>query len=316
MRSHTENLAIRREHQAETAPAPPTPASHADRDAAAREFQALRPRLFGIAYRVIGTVADAEDVVQDVWLKWHAYDRSQVEHPEAFLVTTTTRVAINVLHSARVRRETYTGPWLPEPIDTEANPEVEAEFNESLSFALLVLMEALSPTERAAFVLREAFGYEYATVSEILDMSEMAVRKLVSRAREHIASGRRRTVSTTQHRRLLRAFVAAARSGDVQQLESLLAADVISYSDGGDAVHAARIPIVGTERVVKFVAAFSRWFWDGIEVREVEINGEPAIAIVADGEAVTVLSLCPSGDGIARLFWLLNPEKLGRIQLA
>jgi RNA polymerase sigma-70 factor (ECF subfamily) len=316
MRSHTENLAIRREHQAETAPAPPTPESHADLDTAAREFHALRPRLFGIAYRVIGTVADAEDVVQDVWLKWHAYDRSQVEHPEAFLVTTTTRVAINVLHSARVRRETYTGPWLPEPIDTEANPEVEAEFNESLSFALLVLMEALSPTERAAFVLREAFGYEYATVSEILDMSEMAVRKLVSRAREHIASGRRRTVSTTQHRRLLRAFVAAARSGDVQQLESLLAADVISYSDGGDAVHAARIPIVGTERVVKFVAAFSRWFWDGIEVREVEINGEPAIAIVADGEAVTVLSLCPSGDGIARLFWLLNPEKLGRIQLA
>lgn len=316
MRSHTENLAIRREHQAEASPAQPAPASHADLDTAAREFHALRPRLFGIAYRVIGTVADAEDVVQDVWLKWHAYDRSQVEHPEAFLVTTTTRVAINVLHSARVRRETYTGPWLPEPIDTEANPEVEAEFNESLSFALLVLLEALSPTERAAFVLREAFGYEYAAVSEILEMSEMAVRKLVSRAREHIASGRRRTVSTTQHRRLLRAFVAAARSGDVQQLESLLAADVISYSDGGDAVHAARIPIVGTERVVKFVAAFSRWFWDGIEVREVEINGEPAIAIVADGEAVTVLSLCPSGDGIARLFWLLNPEKLGRIQLA
>src|SRR5690606_23416312 len=179
----TENLAIRRELQTDAPPHPADAPPHADLDTAARQFQELRPRLFGIAYRVIGTVADAEDVVQDVWLKWHAYDRAQVEHPEAFLVTTTTRVAINVLHSARVRRESYTGPWLPEPIDTEAGPEVEAEFNESLSFGLLVLMEALSPTERAAFVLREAFGYEYATVSEILDMSEMAVRKLVSRAR-------------------------------------------------------------------------------------------------------------------------------------
>jgi len=316
MRSHTENLAIRRQHHAEAPPGAAARTARSELDAAAREFQALRPRLFGIAYRVIGTVADAEDVVQDVWLKWHAYDRAQVEHPEAFLVTTTTRTAINVLHSARVRRESYTGPWLPEPIDTEANPELEAEFNESLSFALLVLMEALSPAERAAFVLREAFGYEYAVIAGILETSEMAVRKLVSRAREHIASGRRRTASTTQHRRFLRAFVTAARSGDVRELEDLLSADVISYSDGGDAVHAARIPIIGTDRVVKFVAAFSRWFWDGIEVRELDLNGEPAIAIVADGETVTALTICTSGDGIARLFWLLNPEKLERIAFA
>jgi RNA polymerase sigma-70 factor (ECF subfamily) len=312
MRSHDENLALRHEHHRERH----QESGSAELDAAARHFQQLRPRLFGIAYRVTGTVAEAEDVVQDVWLRWHEYDRRTVEHPEAFLVTTTTRTAINVLHSARVRREAYVGPWLPEPIDTDANPELEAEHNESLSFALLVVMEALSPAERAAFVLREAFGYEYDTIAGILDTSVVATRKLVSRARERVASGRRRTVPLPQHRRLLRAFVAAARSGDVGQLESLLAEDVVSYSDGGDIVHAARIAIVGRERVVKFVAAFSRWFWAGIEVREVEINSEPAIAIVADGEPVTILSICASGDGIARLFWLLNPEKLDRINIA
>ncbi len=158
MRSHTENLALRRK----PAPRPSSRQPSAGLDEAARQFQQLRPRLFGIAYRVIGTVTDAEDVVQDVWLKWHGYDRSHVEHPEAFLVTTTTRTAINVLNSARVRREAYVGPWLPEPVGTECNPEVEAVHNESLSFALLVVLEALSPAERAAFVLREAFGYESA----------------------------------------------------------------------------------------------------------------------------------------------------------
>ncbi len=313
MRSHDENLALRHGRLSETRRSPHR-SEAAELDAAARQFQALRPRLFGIAYRVVGTVAEAEDVVQDVWIKWHGYDRSVVEHPEAFLVTTTTRTAINVLHSARARREAYIGPWLPEPIDTEANPELEAEHNESLSFALLVVLESLSPAERAAFVLREAFGYEYGVIADILETTEVATRKLVSRAREHVASGRRRSVPKPHHRRLLRAFVVAARSGDTAQLERLLAEDVISYSDGGDVVHAARIAIVGRERVAKFVAAFSRWFWAGIEVRELEVNGEPGIAIVADGEPVTILSLCASHDGIERLFWLLNPQKLERIQ--
>jgi RNA polymerase sigma-70 factor (ECF subfamily) len=311
MRSHTENLALRREG----APVPAPRQRATGLDEATRTFQQLRPRLFGIAYRVIGTVTDAEDVVQDVWLKWHGYDRTRVEHPEAFLVTTTTRAAINVLNSARVRREAYVGPWLPEPVCTDSNPEVEAVHNESLSFALLVVLEALSPAERAAFVLREAFGYEYGVIAGILDSTEMAVRKLVSRAREHVASGRRRTVPTAQHRRLLAVFVEAARSGDVAQLERVLAEDIVSYSDGGEAVHAARIPIIGRESVVKFVAAFSRWFWDGIEVVETEVNGEPAIAIVADREPVTVLTVCTTGDGIARLFWLLNPDKLRAIRI-
>lgn len=315
MRSHDENLALRRRNRPEQHADGPPP-DVADTDAAARHFQSIRPRLFGIAYRVIGTVSEAEDVVQDVWLKWQKYDRGRVEHPEAFLVTTTTRTAINVLRSARVRREAYVGPWLPEPVDTEANPEVEAEHNESLSFALLVLLETLSPSERAAYVLREAFGYDYDVIAGILDTSVMATRKLVSRAREHVASGRRRTVATGHHRRLLQAFVTAARSGDVRQLERVLAADIVSYSDGGDAVHAARIPIIGPERVVAFVAAFSRWFWDGIEVRDLELNGEPAIGVFSGGEPVTVLTICSSRDGIARLFWLFNPAKLERVGLA
>ena len=316
MRSHDENLALRQERRSDGRHDIPHHPGAADLDEAARRFQALRPRLFGIAYRVVGTVAEAEDVVQDVWIKWHGYDRSIVENPDAFLVTMTTRTAINVLNSARVRRESYIGPWLPEPIDTEANPELEAEHNESLSFALLVVMESLSPAERAAFVLREAFGYEYGVIAGILQTSEVATRKLVSRARERVTSGRRRSVPLTQHHRMLRAFVAAARSGDVAQLERLLADDVISYSDGGDIVHAARIAIVGRERVVKFVAAFSRWFWAGIEVREIEVNGEPAIAVVAGGEPVTILSMVASHDGIERLYWLLNPQKLERIAAA
>lgn len=313
MRSHDQNLALRREM-----PLPSTTADLGDGDLteAARHFQTLRPRLFGIAYRVIGTIGDAEDVVQDVWLKWQDYDRSKVEHPEAFLVTTTTRAAINVLNSARVRREAYVGPWLPEPIDTSANPELEAEHAESLSFALMVLMETLSPAERGAYVLREAFGYDYGLIAEVLSSTEMACRKLVSRAREHLTQGRRRTVAIPHHRRLLHAFVKAARSGDVRELEKLLAADVVSYSDGGDTVHAARIAVVGRERVARFVGAFSRWFWAGATVREITVNGEPAIAVVVGGEPVTLLTACASRDGLARLFWVLSPEKLEHIRLA
>ncbi len=313
MRSHDHNLTLRRERSSK---AVTLSLDRTDLAEAAAQFQALRPRLFGIAYRVIGTVTDAEDVVQDVWLKWQGCDRSSVLNPEAFLVTTTTRSAINVLRSARVRREAYVGPWLPEPVDTDANPELEAEHNESLSFALMVLMESLSPAERGAYVLREAFGYDYATIAQILDSTEIACRKLVSRAKEHLTQGRRRTVAVPHHRRLLRAFVKAARSGDVRDLERLLAADVVSYSDGGEAVHAARIPVIGRDRVVKFVAAFSRWFWAGASVKELTVNGEPAIAVVVAGEPVTLLTVCASHDGLARLFWLLNPEKLERIRVA
>lgn len=282
-------------------------------DAVATAFQVLRPRLFGIAYRVTGSAGDAEDIVQDVWVKWQNCDRDDIDVPEAFLVRMTTRLAINVLNSARVRRETYVGPWLPEPVDTAAGPELTAERDESLSLAVLMLLESLSPAERAAFVLREAFGYEYGRIAEILGAAEPAVRKQVSRARLHLATGRRTRTTAAHQRQLLEAFLAAARSGDVAGLERVLTADVVSYSDGGGVVHAARTPLVGRERVVKFVAAISRWFWDGLDIRRTELNGEPALVFSRGGAVLAGFAVCAEHDGIDALYWLMNPEKLRAI---
>ncbi|MCP9979044.1 sigma-70 family RNA polymerase sigma factor [Actinomadura madurae] len=208
-------------------------------------FAGVRPRLFGIAYRMLGSATEAEDLVQDVWLRWQTTDRGAVAEPAAFLATATTRLAINVLRSARVRRETYVGPWLPEPVDTSADPHLGAERGEALSLAILFLLEKLSPTERAAYVLREAFDYPYPQIAEIVQVSDVAVRQLVSRARKHLRSERRAPVTGAERRRLLTAFVAAARTGDLTSLEAILAADVISYSDGGGAVRASRFPVVG-----------------------------------------------------------------------
>ncbi|MGV9383380.1 sigma-70 family RNA polymerase sigma factor [Nonomuraea sp. NPDC003707] len=211
----------------------------ADLEQAAAVFAGVRPRLFGIAYRMLSSVTEAEDLVQDVWLRWQAYDRATVDDPAAFLATTTTRLAINATQSARVRRETYLGPWLPEPVDTAADPYLGAERAEALEFAVLLLLERLSPTERAAYVLREAFDYPYRQIADILELNEPAVRQLVSRARKRVLIARRTPVTQAEQRRLLTAFVAAARSGDMTALEELFAADVISYSDG--AVRASRL---------------------------------------------------------------------------
>ncbi|OSP39695.1 RNA polymerase subunit sigma-24 [Streptomyces sp. 13-12-16] len=184
-------------------------------------FVELRPRLFGIAYRMLGSQAEAEDVVQEVWLRWQRTDRSAVVSPAAFLSSATTRLAINVAQSARVRRETYIGPWLPEPIDTGHGPEAGAQRTEALELALLLVLERLAPTERAAYVLREAFDYTYADIAEMLHLSVVNVRKIVSRARKHLLSEQRETVDAGEHRHLVRAFVIAARTGDVTSLETL-----------------------------------------------------------------------------------------------
>lgn len=184
-------------------------------DEAAAVFTAVRPRLFGIAYRMLGSVGEAEDLVQDVWLRWQTTDRGVVVHPAAFLATTTTRLAINALRSARARRETYVGPWLPEPVDTSADPYLGAERGEALELAALLLMEKLTPNERAAYVLREAFDYPYGQIAEILGSTEPAVRQLVSRARRHVTGERRVPVSPAAQRELLTSFLTAARSGDM-----------------------------------------------------------------------------------------------------
>lgn len=208
-------------------------------------FLCARPRLFGIAYRMLGSAAEAEDIVQDVWVRWQTTDRRPIENPTAFLVTATTRLAINVMQSARARRETYVGPSLPEPVDTSGDPGLGAERGEALNLAVLLLLEKLTPTERAAYVLREAFNHPYREIAEILRVEEANARQLVTRARQHVSSARRTPVSPVEQRRLLNAFIAAARAGDLASLESLFASDIVSTPDGGGLVHAARLPVAG-----------------------------------------------------------------------
>ncbi len=186
-------------------------------------FLSVRRRLFGIAYRMLRSAADAEDIVQDVWVRWQTTDRSVVRDAAAFLVTMTTRLAINVMQSARSRRETYIGPWLPEPVDTSADPGLGAERGEALELGVLILLEKLSSVERAAYILREAFDYAYRDIADTLRLQEANARQLVTRARQHVANGRRRPADATERRRLLAAFIVAARSGDVAGFEGLVA---------------------------------------------------------------------------------------------
>ncbi|SDC81670.1 RNA polymerase sigma-70 factor [Nocardioides lianchengensis] len=278
------------------------------------DFDESRPRLFGIAYRMLGSVAEAEDVVQDAWLRWQQTDRSVVENPAGFLTTVTTRLAINVADSARRRREVYVGPWLPEPVDTSADPALGAENGEALEAAVLVLLERLPARERAAYVLREAFDYPYPRVAEILEISEANTRQVVTRARQHVAEHRSAPVDRAEHRRLLEAFVSAARGGDLGALERLLAAGVVSTSDGaGVTRNAARVPIVGRSKVARVLAAFRDRFWTGSTITWLETNGRPSLLVRHGDEPAAVLSIEAGTDGIEQLLWVMAPDKLSQI---
>ena len=204
---------------------PPQPRSSANDDDDLSAFLRARPRLFAIAYRMLRSAAEAEDIVQDVWVRWQTANRSPVRNPLAFLVAATTRLAINVLHSARARREICSGSWLPEPVDTTSDPGLEAERGEALNSAVLLLLERLSPTERGAYVLREAFNYPHREIAAILRVEEANARQLVTRARERVSGGRRTPVSPVEQRRLLTAFLTAARTGDLAALESVFVSD-------------------------------------------------------------------------------------------
>jgi len=197
-------------------------------DDALAAFMSVRPRLFGIAYRMLRSAAEAEDVVQDVWLRWQTADRGLVRDAAAFLATTTTRLAINVMQSARSRREEEAGPWLPEPVDASADPERGAERCEGLEAGILLLLERLSPTQRAAYILREAFDYTYRDIANALRLEEANARQVVTRARQHVAKDRRMPSGSSESRRLLDSFIAAARNGDVTGLEDLLASEAVA----------------------------------------------------------------------------------------
>ncbi|MET8489001.1 RNA polymerase sigma-70 factor [Streptomyces tendae] len=272
-------------------------------------FVELRPRLFGIAYRVLGSAVEAEDVVQEVWVRWQRTDRTLVISPVAFLSSTTTRLAINVAQSARVRRETYIGPWLPEPVDTSNDPEVGAERAEALELALLLVLQRLSPTERAAYVLREAFDYAYPDIARILGLSPVNVRKIVSRARKHLTEDQRDSVDANDHRMLLQTFVAAARQGDVAGLEALLTPDAVSLSDGNGIRGAARVPVLGRARVANLSTAHRR-FWPTVETEPVEANGRGGILIHRDGRPATFMTVAATSRGIHQVMWVFNPDKI------
>lgn len=242
-------------------------------------------------------------------------NRSVVHDPTAYLATTTTRLAINLTQSARSRREAYVGTWLPEPIDTSADPRVGAERGEALELAVLLLLEKLGPTERAAYILREAFDYSYEQIAEVLQLSEDNARQLVSRARKHITDGRRRPVSSADQRRLLDVFIAAARQGDLPALEGLLASDVVSYADGGGVVRAAQKPVAGRGAVAKFISAVSSHFWAGMTLSVVEANGQGCMVMSRDGAAVALATVDASEQGIEQILWFMRPSKLGRISL-
>ncbi|MBO1332497.1 RNA polymerase sigma-70 factor [Streptomyces sp. VRA16 Mangrove soil] len=279
-------------------------------DGATKEFLAVRPQLFGIAYRVLGSAVEAEDVVQDTWVRWQNTDRTKVKEPAAFLTTIVTRLAINLAQSARVRRESYVGPWLPDPVDTTEDPQLGAERAEALELAVLLLLEKLNPVERTAYVLREAFDYPYGRIAEILETTEANARQLVSRGRKHLAAERTARVTRVAHRRLLEVFLSAARTGDLSVLEDILTADVVSYSDGGGIRGASRIPVLGRTHVSRYLVAFAPRFWARTEIRWVEANGLPAVLISSEGEPVGLLSLDVSEAGIDRIMWMLNPAKL------
>jgi RNA polymerase sigma-70 factor (ECF subfamily) len=284
-----------------------------DLEEAAAVFTSLRPRLFGIAYRMLSSATDAEDLVQEVWLRWQLCDRGAVVNPPAFLATTMTRLAVNALRLARVRRETYIGPWLPEPVDTSADPYLGAERDAALEFAALLLMDRLKPNERAAYVLREAFEYRYDEIANILRSNEPAVRQLVSRARKRMASERHPPVSSAAQRELLTAFIAAARNGDMAALERLFAADVTSVSDSNGMARAARRPVTGLARVVRFLNDISASFWDDIEVQWANTNGRTSAVVRRGGAVRAMLTVSATADGIDQVLWMMNPEKIAAV---
>ncbi len=284
-----------------------------DLDSAVTFFDGFRDRLFGIAYRILGSVAEAEDVVQEAWLRWQQTDRSLVRNPAGFLTTVTTRLALNTLDSARAKREEYVGSWLPEPVDTSSDPMLGAETAEALEAAVLVVMEKLTPEPRAAYVLREAFRYPYEEIAQILDTTTVNARQMVSRAKKHVQSSRSEPVEARQHKALLEAFVAAAREGDLDRLEQVLTADVVSISDGaGMAPRAARRPVIGQDKVIRFVAGWADW-WVGASLTWIETNGQPSVLVKRGDAALAVLSINATASGIDRLLWVMAPDKLTQV---
>ena len=277
-------------------------------------FVTHRNLLFTVAYEMLGSAADAEDVLQEAWLRWDQVDTVQVRDPRSYLVRIVTRQALNRLRTMKRRREAYVGPWLPEPLLTSPDVADDAELAESVSMALMVLLETLSPTERAVFVLREVFDVGYDEIAAAIGKSPAAVRQIAHRARHHVDARRpREVVSASETRAVLESFQGALETGNLESLLDVLAPDVVMVGDGGGVRQAALRPITGAERVTRVVTNGLGKVPGRLTTVPTNVNGNPALTLYLDGELDGVMAIRIEGSRVSGLYYVRNPEKLSRL---
>jgi RNA polymerase sigma-70 factor (ECF subfamily) len=280
-----------------------------------KRFERERSRLFAIAYRMLGSAADAEDMVQEAFLRFERADQDAITAPSAYLATTVTRLSIDHLRKQRTAREQYVGPWLPEPLLTDTAPAADQQvaLAESLSLAMLVLMEQLDPVQRAVFLLREVFDFDYAAIAQVVEKDEDNCRQLFHRARQRLAAGKSRLqTSFAEHRRLTQQFIETLATGDMAGLVSLLAEDVVEYSDSGGKVPAARRPLYGPDHVARYFLGVSKKS-PPQAVKEVWINGRPGIATYEAGRPANLIQIDVEAGRIVAIYVQRNPDKLSRV---
>jgi len=276
-------------------------------------FNTHRSLLFTVAYEMLGSAADAEDVVQETWLRWDDVDQDHVRDPRAYLVRIVTRLSLNRLRTLARRREDYIGEWLPEPVLTSPDVADDVVLADSVSMAMLTVLETLGPTERAVFVLREVFEMPYDEIADAVSKTPAAARQITHRAREHVAARRpRMQVNPAEQQEVVERFLAALDSGDIQGLFDVLAPDVVAFADGGGLVAAVRHPVEGVDTVVGLLSRFARAATSA-DLKVVWLNGAPAVRIDVDGELVGTVSLAIEGGLITRIFGIANPHKLARL---
>jgi RNA polymerase sigma-70 factor (TIGR02957 family) len=284
-------------------------------DSATEAFLAHRNLLFTVAYEMLGSAADAEDVLQETWLRWVRVDLDTVQDQRAYLVRITTRQALTRLRTLRRRKESYVGPWLPEPLLTAPDVADDVELADSVSMAMLLVLETLPPTERAVFVLREVFDLDYDEIAEAVGKSQAAVRQIAHRARAHVAARRpRRVVSPTQNRDALEAFQRAVETGDLQRLLDILAPDVVFLGDGGGVKQAVLRPIAGADKVARLLTVGLGRIAAGVSLLPAQVNGHPALILRLDNELDTVITVRIDDGLITGLYAVRNPEKLSHVE--
>ena len=282
-------------------------------------FIALRPRLFGIAYGITGSVADAEDVCQDAWMRWQSIDTASVEAPEGYLVRLVSNAAIDRLRSAKVRRETYVGPYLPEPLLTEVadTPLEAAERADELTYAFLVMLDELSPVERVVILLHDVFGYTFDEVARTVDRTVAGCRQMASRSRRRLHGHDRRAVRGPNERALVDQLIVATMSGDVEAMMSLLSENVVQIDDGGAKQRAARHPVVGRERVARFMVNLAKRLEPDVGIKHIRVNGSPGLLLTRSEVVWLVFMFDFDADGLLeRVYAQVNPDKLGHLQPA